>query len=71
MDLEITKPSAEAKAKPLATEATSSADVALAASLGIIPHMTQTYAVGEFRYTSFADAVAQARRVAKATGTAA
>jgi hypothetical protein len=33
--------------------------------LGVVRHLTETYSVGEFRYTSLTDAVAQARRMAK------
>jgi len=39
-----------------------------AASLGVIRHMTSTYTVGSFRYTSLTDAVAQARRIAASPG---
>ena len=37
----------------------------LAASLGIVRHVTETYSVGGFKYTSLTDAVAQARRMIK------
>lgn len=37
----------------------------LAESLGVIRHMTETYSVGDYRYTSLTDAIAQARRMAK------
>ena len=37
----------------------------LAERLGVIRHVTEAYSVGEFRYTSLADAVAQARRMTK------
>lgn len=37
----------------------------LAESLGIIRHVTKTYSVGGFRYTSLTDAIAQARRMTK------
>lgn len=37
----------------------------LAESLGVVRHMTETYSVGRFRYTSLTDAIAQARRMAK------
>lgn len=36
-----------------------------AARLGVIRHVTETYSVGDFSYTSLTDAVAQARRMAK------
>lgn len=35
----------------------------LAERLGVIRHVTESYSVGEFRYTSLADAIAQARRM--------
>ena len=37
----------------------------LAERLGVIRHVTETYSVGEFRYTSLTDAIAQARRMTK------
>lgn len=37
----------------------------LAESLGIVRQMTETYSVGGYHYTNLADAVAQARRMAK------
>lgn len=37
----------------------------MAERLGVIRHVTETYSVGEFRYTSLTDAIAQARRMAK------
>lgn len=37
----------------------------LAERLGVTRHMTETYSVGGFRYTSLTDAIAQARRRAK------
>lgn len=37
----------------------------LAASLGVKRHMTESYSVGGFRYSNLADAIAQARRMAK------
>jgi len=37
----------------------------LAESLGIRRQVTETYAVGQYRYTNLEDAVAQARRMAK------
>lgn len=39
--------------------------VELAERLGVIRHVTETYSVGEFRYTSLTDAIAQARRMTK------
>jgi hypothetical protein len=38
---------------------------ATAESLGIIRQMTETYLVGNYRYTKLSDAVAQARRMVK------
>ena len=35
----------------------------LAERLGVVRHVTETYSVGEFRYTSITDAIAQARRM--------
>lgn len=40
----------------------------LAASLGVVRHVSHTYVVGEHSYTSLTDAVAQARRLAKRGG---
>jgi hypothetical protein len=37
----------------------------LADSLGVTRHTTETYSVGEYRYTNLADATAQAHRMAK------
>jgi hypothetical protein len=37
----------------------------LADSLGVVRHMTETYSVGGYQYTNLADAIAQARRMAK------
>lgn len=37
----------------------------LAESLGIERHMTESYSVGGYRYTSLTDAIAQARRMTK------
>ena len=39
--------------------------VQLAESLGITRQMTETYAVGGYRYTTLVDAIAQARRMTK------
>lgn len=36
-----------------------------AEQLGVIRHVTETYSVGGFRYTSLTDAIAQARRMTK------
>jgi hypothetical protein len=35
----------------------------LAEKLGVVRHVTETYSVGDFRYTSLTDAIAQARRM--------
>lgn len=35
----------------------------LAERPGVIRHVTETYSVGEFRYTRLTDAIAQARRM--------
>ncbi|PKB19388.1 hypothetical protein B0I00_1620 [Novosphingobium kunmingense] len=40
-------------------------DAELAERLGVIRHVTETYSVGGFRYTSLTDAIAQARRMTK------
>lgn len=37
----------------------------MAARLGVVCHVTETYSVGEFRYTSLTDAIAQALRMTK------
>lgn len=37
----------------------------LAERLGIIRHLTETYSVGGFRYTSLSDAIALARRMTR------
>ena len=37
----------------------------LAERLGVTRHMTESYSVGGFRYTSLTDAIAQARRMTK------
>ncbi len=37
-------------------------------ALGIVTHQSQTYTVGEYRYTSLSDAMAQGRRMLKAGG---
>ena len=37
----------------------------LAESLGVVCHATETYSVGSYKYTNLADAIAQARRMAK------
>lgn len=37
----------------------------LAESLGIVRHITETYSVGGYRYSSLTDAIAQARRMTK------
>lgn len=38
---------------------------ALAESFGVVRHIAETFSVGDYRYTSLADAVAQARRMIK------
>ena len=43
-----------------------SPEEAAAATLGVIRHMTSTYAVGDYRYSSLVDAIAQARRAGPA-----
>lgn len=35
------------------------------AALGIVRHMSETYSVGDYRYTTLSDAIAQARRAAR------
>ena len=59
-------------ARPLKTESweneggtTAPSPEALAESLGVVRHVTETYSVGEFRYTSLTDAIAQTRRMTK------
>jgi hypothetical protein len=37
----------------------------LAERLGVVRHVTETYSVGGYRYTSLTDAIAQARRMTK------
>lgn len=37
----------------------------LAERLGVVRHVTESYSVGDFRYTSLSDAIAQARRMTK------
>jgi hypothetical protein len=59
----VTQPAAKIESSQ---EEGGSADTArLAESLGVVRHMTETYSVGGFRYTSLTDAIAQARRMAK------
>lgn len=36
----------------------------LAERLGVVRHVSESYSVGDFRYTSLTDAIAQARRMA-------
>ena len=55
----------EAKAQSWENEGGSIAPEDIAASLGVVRHMTETYSVGGYRYTSLADAIAQARRMTK------
>lgn len=37
----------------------------MAERLGVVRHLTETYSVGGYRYTNLADAIAQARSMAK------
>ena len=46
-------------------EAGNSSPRQLAESLGVIYHATESYSVGSYKYTNLADAIAQARRMAK------
>ena len=46
-------------------EGGSVAPLQLVESLGITRQISETYAVGGYRYTSLVDAIAQARRMAK------
>jgi hypothetical protein len=57
--------SAAARAETWDNEGGSVPSGELADSLGIVRHLTETYSVGEFRYTSLTDAIAQARRMTK------
>ncbi|MXP28279.1 hypothetical protein GRI58_05525 [Porphyrobacter algicida] len=63
----MSQPKADpAEAKSWENEGGSLAPGQVAASLGVVRHLTETYSVGEFQYTNLTDAVAQARRMAKA-----
>lgn len=57
--------SAPAKSDAWENEGGSLASHADAERLGIVRHVTETYSVGGFRYTSLTDAIAQARRMTK------
>ena len=59
--------SVQSSSKPEAweNEGGSLAPENIAVSLGVMRHLTETYSVGGFRYTNLADAIAQARRMAK------
>jgi len=46
-------------------EGGSTAPEDIAASLGVVRHMSETYSVGGYRYTTLTDAIAQARRMTK------
>lgn len=48
-----------------AGEANGADQAGLARSLGIVSHLTETYSVGGYRYTTLTDAIAQARRMTK------
>ena len=54
-----------AKAESWENEGGSVAPEQVAESLGVVRHLTETYSVGGFQYTNLADAIAQARRMAK------
>ena len=62
-DPEIT--SAPAKPETWENEGGSLASLGDAERLGVVRHVTETYSVGGFRYTSLTDAIAQARRMVK------
>ena len=53
------------RTNPREDEGASLSSLQLAESLGITRQMTETYAIGGYRYTNVADAIAQARRMAK------
>lgn len=57
--------SAPSKSGTWENEGGSLAESEQAERLGVVRHVTETYSVGEFRYTSLTDAIAQARRMAK------
>ena len=50
-------------AKAWETEGGNPPNVEQAEKLGVTRHMTETYTVGRFRYTSLTDAVAEAHRM--------
>jgi hypothetical protein len=54
-----------AKTESWENEGGSVTPVDLALSLGVTRQMTETYRVGGYHYTNLADAIAQARRMAK------
>ena len=56
---------APAKAETWENEGGSLALPEQADRLGVVRHVTETYSVGGFRYTSLTDAIAQARRMTK------
>lgn len=57
--------SSEIKTQSWENEGGSIAREDIAASLGVIRHMSVTYSVGGYRYTNLSEAIAQARRMAK------
>ncbi|ANY19659.1 hypothetical protein A6F68_01141 [Tsuneonella dongtanensis] len=57
--------SSENKPQSWENEGGSTASADAAATLGIVRHMSETYSVGGYRYTTLGDAIAQARRMAK------
>ena len=57
--------STPSKSETWENEGGSLAESEQAERLGVVRHVTETYSVGEFRYTSLTDAIAQARRMAK------
>jgi hypothetical protein len=58
-------PQSASKSESWENEGGSLAAHDLADSLGVVRHMTETYSVGGYQYTNLADAIAQARRMAK------
>ena len=57
--------SAPSKSETWENEGGGRAESEQAERLGVVRHVTETFSVGEFRYTSLTDAIAQARRMAK------
>lgn len=53
------------KAETWENEGGSLAPDALAESLGVVRHVTETYSVGAFRYSNLDDAIVQARRMTR------